>query len=257
MFSKKIPKQIIRQPKIYSPPKEKEERKIPKIIKVLIFLVILVIALIYILLLSPLLQIKKIEIVGNLPSDNQDYLNQFKGQNLFFVKSGKISSTLQNKFPEFLNIEVLKGIPNILKVQIEEREVKIIWQSQSRYFFVDADGLAYKETNSDSIANLVQVVDNKNIEVIPPQQIATTNFTASILNLNAEIKTAGFEIKQFEVNDTIFQVSALTSAGFKIIFDTTRSLSDQVEAFSQVYRDHKDEIKEYVDIRVEGKVYYK
>lgn len=257
MFSKKDKKNIImRQPKIYSPPKEQKTIKIPKFVKILFFLIFLIGILFSVFIFSPLFKIKNIEIIGSLPENAQNYLAQFKGENIFLIKSDEIANVLKIQYPEFQSINVYKGIPNILRVRFEEREVKFIWITQNQNYFIDSDGLAFKVANPDAIGDLPKVVDNKNLKITIPGQVATNNFANFILNSELKIKDTGLKIKNFEVGDTIFQVDIVTNTGFKIVFDTTRSLSDQMDAFNQVYRDHKNEIKQYVDVRVEGKVYY-
>jgi len=43
----------------------------------------------------------------------------------------------------------------------------------------------------------------------------------------------------------------------KAIFDTQGDLDYQLGNMAKVYQMKKDEIKEYMDLRIEGRVYYK
>lgn len=249
-------KQTLRYPKIYNPPKEKKTKKFSKIIILFCLLIIIIVAIIYCLFLSSIFTISSIEIKGNLPEEGQNYINQFKGANLFAVKSNDIATKLSLNYPQFLSIDVYKGIPNVLRVEITERQAELIWQTNNQDYLVDSDGLAYKDISADATGNLPIVIDNKNLAIEIPAQVASTNFVNFITELKIKCHDAGQDIKDFEINDTIFQTDAVTNSGIKIIFDTTRSINDQIDAFNQVYSAHKDEIKQYVDTRVESKVYY-
>lgn len=166
----------LRQPKIYNPPRDQNVEVFPKVLVIIILVLIVLIALIYLLIFSPIFKIKTIEIKGNLSPDATSYLDQYKGQNLFVVKSQTISKKLQDKNPEYLSINVYKGIPNILRVEINERRSALVWETQSRDYFVDNDGVAYKMITPEEINDLTTIIDNKNIGINLPNQVATSNF---------------------------------------------------------------------------------
>lgn len=255
MYNKKKEKLILTQPKIYSAPQDKQDYKLPKTVIVIIVGLILIIVIVFLLFLSPFFKIKNINIIGNPPEDSQFYINQFKNENVFLVKSNDIEKTLETKYSEFSSINVYKGIPNILKIEFIERDAYIVWRSNNQNYLVDANGLAYKKIDSLN-SDIPLVIDNKNLPITPPSQVVTANIINFVLNAKAKIKDSGFKVKQFEINDTIFQVSAIINKKLKIIFDITRSLSDQMDAFNQAYSQNKNDIRQYVDVRVEGKVYY-
>jgi cell division septal protein FtsQ len=246
---------ILRQPKIYSPPKEQEKFVLPKFLKIIIWVVIILAVLFYLFLFSPLFKIRNIQIEGTPTDETRTYLETFKGGNIFLLKTGPIQQQLVNANPQFLNINIFKGIPNILRVVFQERTPKIIWKSGDNQYLVDDQGIAYKE--SDAMEVLPQVIDTKAMAVNLPMQVATSNFIDFVTSAESTVKTDDLKIDHFEIGDTIFQVSAVTNKNIKIIFDTTHSLSDQNDAFQKVYSEHKNDIKEYLDVRVEGVVYYK
>lgn len=246
----------LRNPKIYSAPKEEKEKHFPKFIIIFCLFIIIVMALGYLLFFSNIFVVKNITLSSNVPEEAQNYLNQFKNKNIFLIKSNDIAEELKNQYPEYLDIEVYKGIPDILKVDFSERRAALVWQSQSDGYLVDSTGLAFKKINIGSRPDLISVIDNKNLPVNVPAQVVTATFINFITNAKAKLQSANIEVKEFQINETIFQVDALTTGNLKIIFDITRSVSDQIDAFTQVYNDHKNDIKQYIDVRVPGKVYY-
>ncbi len=255
MFGKKK-KDLLRQPKIYSAPKEQLSTILPKIFKIVVIFFIVIFGLLYLFLFSPVFRIKNLELIGNFTNENQKFLDNFKGENIFLLKSKNIKEDLKKQNPQFLDIEVSRGIPSTLRIQFIERTPAIIWQTQNKFYLVDSDGFIFKEVGGDT-NDLPKVLDNKNLEVKILDQIVTANFINFLIDVNLKIQNLGLKINQFQVNDTIFQVEGITDKGIKIIFDTTRQVSDQLDAFEKVYNEHKSEIKEYLDVRVEGWVYYK
>lgn len=255
MFGKKK-KDLLRQPKIYSAPKEQLPSVLPKIFKIVLIVSIIIFGLLYLLLFSPVFRIKNIELIGNFTNENQKFLDDFKGENIFLFKAKTVQEDFKKQNPQFLNIQVSRGIPSTLRVQFIERTPAIIWQTQNKFYLVDLDGFIFKEVGAVT-SDLPGVLDNKNLEVKILDQIVTANFINFVVDVNLKIQNFGLKINQFQVNDTIFQVEGITDKGIKIIFDTTRSIADQIDAFEKVYNEHKAEIKEYLDVRVEGWVYYK
>jgi len=259
MFGKKE-KNILKQPKIYSPPKEQKPFVFPRYLKIIIVVLISLAILIYLIFFSTIFKINNFQIIGNVSDDSNKKIENARGENIFFYNSKILEEDLKKDNPQFLNIKVSKGIPNLLRVKIEERSPQIIWKTDNKIFLVDEEGVAFKEIPTEESYTLPKVTDNKNINMIIPSQIATSNFIIFIKDLFNKVNgdpSYSIKIESFQINETIFQVDAITDKGIKMIFDTTRPLSDQLDAFSKVYKDHKDEIKEYIDLRVEGWVYYK
>jgi cell division septal protein FtsQ len=243
-------------PKTYNPPAEEKEFKFPKILIILFLFIVIAAILTFILVLSPVFKIQNIEVKGTLPDEAQTYLDGFKGQNIFLIKSSNIADALKTKYPEYLDVSVYKGIPNVLKITFDERDAVLVWQTGSQNYLVDDTGLAFKKLETLENNSLPVVVDAKNIVLTIPSQVVTENFIKFVTDAKVKIKDAGLTLKQFEINETFFQVDAVTDTGLKIKFDISRTLTDQMDAFNKVYGEHKADIKQYIDLRVPGKVYY-
>lgn len=249
-------KDLLRQPKIYSAPKEHKEFVLPKFIKIIIWLSILIVGLIYLIYFSPVFKIKNIQIVGEPKEESIQYLENFKNKNIFSLKTDSIKEIIFAENPEYQNVKILKGIPNTLRVIFENRTPKIIWISNLDSYLVDASGIVFKKDNTET--NLVKVIDKKGIAVEISSQIATQNFISFVISAQDQINNySDFKVDHLEINETTFQVEAITNKKIKLIFDTARPLSDQVDAFKKAYEEKKSEITEYMDVRVEGVVYYK
>jgi len=255
MFFRKKQKNILRVPKIYSAPKDQIKKPVPKIVKYIILILVILSGLVYVLFFSSIFTVKSINTEGNPSDETLTYLDQFKGKNIFMIRAKEIASVVKEKNTQFKTVDVSLGIPSTFRVIFEERLPVVVWQTNGKNYLLDENAIAFKQVDTPS-QDLITIVDNKNIEVNPPVQIASSNFIDFLKSVNSKMGQLDMKIVKFEVGETTFQVDAVTDKNIKIIFDTTRSVTDQMDAAEKTYKEKKDEIKQYMDVRVEGKVYY-
>ncbi len=243
-------------PKTFSPPKENEKRGLPKIAKVLIFLFIFIGALIYFFFYSSIFKIKNIIIEKDLPAESSSLLEKFKNQNILLVSSEAMEKEITRQYPELTNVKIQRGLPDTLRIAAIFYQSKIVWQTLDQSFLVNSNGIAFKEV--EGLTDLPIIIDKKNLKVDLGSQVVSPNFIEFVnVVISKFSEKVGFKIVNFAVSETIFQVEALTDQGWFIKFDTTRSVDDQLDALSKLLAEHKDEIHQYVDVRVEGRVYWK
>lgn len=216
----------------------------------------MIIGLIYLFFVSPVFKIKRIDYIGTPTDDSMKYINTFVGQNIFHLNSMQIADNLKNKESQLENVTVSFGIPNVLRIKFEERQPVAVWQSNQDYYLIDENAIAFKKIEKVQ-DDLMLIVDTQGIKINVPTRIASTKFVEFTQNVKDKIKMLEMKAISFEISETTFQVAVLTDKNIKIIFDTTRSVTDQIDAAKEVYDLHKNDIKEYMDVRVEGKVYFK
>lgn len=246
--------QSYRQPKVFNLPFEKPPKRPVKIWKPLLIIVVLV-GIYYFFFMSPIFQIKNIIVDQNIPTAVTDYLQKYKGENIFMLKSKLIHDDLLTKYPELTDINVMRGIPDSIKVTFKARSPEIIWQSGIQLYLMDNEGIVFKEVQNTG--SLPVVKDNNSLPIKMEQQIVTPNFVSFVTDLQKKLKEKGFETDHFEVNETTFQVNAMMSSGLLLKFDVTRSVNDQISDLEKFWQDHSAEPKSYIDLRVTGKVFYK
>lgn len=243
-------------PKVFNPPKDIHQKEFPKFLKVLIVVVILAIVLGYLIFYSGFFKIKTVVLDPTLSSDVKALTDSAIGQNIFFVNLKSIQTDLQQKFPELQNIKFSRGLPDTLRISGEQFQGKITWQSQNHSYLVNENGFAFKEI--DGPTDLPKVIDNKDLPIDFKKPVVPTNFIDFITEFNNKFsQEIGFKIVNFSVNDTIFQAEALTDQGWYIKLDTTRSVDEQISQVKELLAKDKAGISQYVDVRVEGRVYYK
>jgi len=256
LFNSKTKKLVTRQPKLFRSEKDQVVTIWPKVIAISIAVFAALVIIFYLIFLAPWFKIKNIEIIGSPTDGIRSELDSLKGHNIFLFSTSKIEKKIINENSNFSGVKIYRGIPDTIRVSFDDRQPKIVWQSQGKNYLVDENAIAYKEVSLDG-NKLPVVVDAGNLAVSLPSLIATNNFLDSIQSTNEELSKLKIHIINYEVGETTFQFSAVIDNNVKIIFNTLRPISDQIEAFKKVYDQHKNDIKQYIDLRVEGRVYYK
>ncbi len=241
-------------PKIFNPPPQKVKRTFPKFLIAIFIILLIAGALIYSLFYSSFFQIKNITITGTTLDDFDQ--TGLKGQNILFINISEIKSKILASHPEVNQVQIVRGLPDTLKIVIKSNQALLIWQTNNQQYLINQKGVAFSELQGQTDLPLVQ--DNKNLNIQLGQQVVTANFIEFIHELSNKFSDAlGFKIVYFEINETIFQVEAMADQGWLVKFDSTRSVDDQLDALKKVLAEHKADIHEYADVRVEGKVFYK
>jgi len=254
----------LRQPKLYKAPKQKREINLPelnlKTLRYVIWSAVFVIV-VYIIGFSPFFQVQDIMVEGNELITNEQIIEAVPtGLNIFFVNRKNLSNQLKNELPELKEVLIIKGIPNALKISVLEFNKALIWKTQEKYYLVSNQGQVYKEVTAE-IANFPEipvVEDLNNLEVQKNQKILSPSFIAFVTNIYGAVEeTINVKPGHFTIYETTVDVILQTDAGFSIKFDSLRASAKQLEDLKTVVVEKRDEIHEYVDLRVDGWAYYK
>lgn len=121
--------------------KVKNKNKINKIIKIILLLLLISIAIIF-ALLSPIFNIKHIEITGNKQITKEE-LKSLSGvkleDNIFKVQNIKVSNNIkQNAY--ISEAQVYKVLPNKIKIEVIEREATYMLEYGNGYVYINKQG---------------------------------------------------------------------------------------------------------------------
>jgi len=251
---------LLKNPKVYNPAYTTPKKGFPKIYIYLLIIVIILAGLIYLVFYSSFFKIKNIIIENSNNSEVSQTLAKLNGINIFRFNIGRTQDEVSEIFPEVKGVKITRGLPNTLKIQFQERASAVAWQTQDKTFLIDSNGVIYKEISSTSEEsnNLPVIKDNNNVAISEGQKILSQNFLNFITELSSKFnETTGYKITRFEVNETTFQVDVIIDQSWKLIFDTNRNVDDQLSDLTKFLADHKDEVEQYIDLRIEGRVYFK
>ena len=107
---------------------------------------------------SPQLQVAQAQVTGNhmlTPAEINTSLN-IAGKPAFLLIPSELEKQLRLSYPELLSAKVDVTLPNIVSVQVTERQPVIRWQQGDGYTWVSEDGIAFRPHGDDSA--LISVV---------------------------------------------------------------------------------------------------
>lgn len=243
------------------------------IFALLILLIILII--VYIFFYSPIFLIKNIDITStqNIPAQiiKENYVEWqmaqrrfliFRQSNILLFSESWLRNNISQKFdPKSLTIT--KSLPHTLKIDIQEKTPSLIWITQEKYYLLEENGLASQEISKDNIpANLPKVSDESNAAVTVGREVITKDLTKLILDLKEKItEQTGIIITSFSVpTRQPVQINAIADKGFQIYFDPQSDIDSQIDKLKRIISEKlKDKLDslQYIDLRIENRVYYK
>ncbi len=214
---------------------------------------------IFLLFFSSYFKISEVMVEG-AKTVNANEIKSFipKGRNLILLKTDPIKDKIQKKYPQIKEIAVLKGLPNAVKIQIVEREGRLVWLTTGKRYLIDPEGVVSREVSEAESAGIPVVADAKNITVSENQLLLSPDFIAFVSYLDQYFyEKTNLKPSGYFVDETTYDLSVTTDANIKIMFETVRSPESQLENLKKILANYRDQIHEYIDLRVEGWGYYK
>ena len=241
--------------------KPKKEIALPKIQigwKYVLYLIILV-AVIYFVFFSKKLAINEVIVEGNKTVTVEKLSSYIKrGSNILFFNSNSTRKKILTENPQIKDVEILRGIPDTVKIVVLEHENKLIWQSSGTNYLVSTQGKVTKKVEDGETFNYPVLVDAKNVPVTISKNIVSPNFVAFTTNVFDKFFDAtNIKPTTFVVPETTFDLYLNTEAGFYVKLNTMRSSGKQLENLKKVLVEKRQDIHEYVDLRIDGWAYYK
>ncbi len=256
---------VDRIPKIIVAEEEKKASfKFNKKIFYLILTLVILMFLVYGIFFSAFFEVKNIDLKGTNLVDGEKVKKvvQFAlndENNIFLYDSPMISKKIKENFPLISEVTIQKGIPDTIRVLVNERKPVIVWQTGDKKYLVDKEGLSYLGADANNSKDLPVIIDSQSIPVKLSDKVASRNFIDFVRETIEKITPrTGLKIKELKINDTTFDLVVVTSDGFIVLFDTTRSSETELDDLHRVMSHlSRAKPKEYIDLRVEGWAYYK
>ncbi|MGI6103281.1 MAG: cell division protein FtsQ/DivIB [Patescibacteria group bacterium] len=212
------------------------------------------------LFFSKTFAIEDIQIIGNVNESVRTEIESLRGQNLWRYAAGDMTDRLRGSQSSIRDLVLSKGIPRTLRVEVALRDAALIWKSGDATYLVDDDGIAFQsdEVLASSIGIVPVVVDTRQQAVRASARLLRLEFLEFATELSREFpQRFPLALERLEVGDTTLELTAVTSAGWVVQLDTTRPVAVQLDALAKVIGRYHEEVKEYVDLRVPGRAYFK
>jgi len=242
--------------------RHRKKRKINKRVIIAIIPLFVLAGLVYLLFCSPVFDIKKTEISGNKEIKSEEIQNILSCANIFLLSGKKIKNELLERIPKIAELEIEKNIfKRELKIKLSEREEIGIACKDDKCFYIDKSGVIFENApqTSGSLITLINDFSGRNIKL--GEKIFDEKFIGLIFEIREEmlagmnLKIESFDSMNFPVQD----VKAMTSEGWYAFFNFNNNIKSQVSALKVALKE-KIQMRaglEYVDLRIENRVYYK
>jgi len=252
------------------------KRKRKKIRGILIVICSLFLILLAGFFLLPVFKIKTIEISGNKEIKAEEIRDILNYKNILLASKEKIKNDLMKKFPLIAELEIkINLVKRKIELNLKEREeFGIVCQAEKikqenveieqtkNCFYIDKKGVIFEEAPQTSGSLIILVKDYSDRDY----GIGDNIFEENIINFIAEakdfllsevnIKVIDFDNLSFPVDD----LKVITGEGWYILFNLQKEARNQLLALKAVLDEKiKDQRQtlQYVDLRIENRVYYK
>lgn len=237
---------------------------------------------IYILFFSQYLKITNIDIQGTQELKNQDlrdtlqsYLDgKFLGvvpkNNFLLVSQKKIASLLEGDFKKIRSVAVAKKFPDSISITIDERKSLLVWcaGADGNCFLIDENGTAYTaaDFNSAEITqnHLIKIIDQSARSVAVGEKIIEPDYERYAISIKDALKGIGQEVEgdAYGTPSAIAdEINVKTKQGMQLYFSTQFPLESATQMLDVVWKkeipEDKRESVDYIDLRSEGRVFYK
>lgn len=179
-------------------------------------------------------------------------------KNLFWFPSASAEAALETAFDDKIAEASVrkKWWPPSLVVTAIDRTAVIGWQTGGQFFGIDQKGVVTGYLSPQS--GLPQLVDQTNLPVAPGDTIAREEFVKFVIILYRRLPEAtGLSIERGRVAETTNELIIDTNRGYFLRFDTTLDIELQLSNLNALIKGAGVSPKEYIDLRLPHKAYYR
>lgn len=257
-----------RAPKIFFPPYKVKKPLLESSqqFKQLIIVVAIVVG-VYFFTRLPVFQIKNIDTATIENPEVVSKLNKLLGQSILSPDIANKIREIENSHFEIFDLHCDKGIPDTLRCKIEQRVPIFSWNTGGLVYLIDREGFAYKLMNDMDTVSIDNIVDRSNIEVTVGDQVMSEEIVTIYAEITTILKENNFIIDSLFVKSTALHPGAVLSGRqdgqpfalnkIEVEFSASYPIGIQIKLLSQIIETKAGLIKEKVDLRTPGYVYYK
>ncbi|HEX7586254.1 MAG TPA: FtsQ-type POTRA domain-containing protein [Patescibacteria group bacterium] len=235
---------------------------------------------IYVLFLSHFLSITNIKIAGTEKIDSEaveravsasltgNYLNILPKNNIILLKKDRIGRMLTDNFKLIEKLEIKKYFPDTLAISIKEKNPMLILSSGGQEYVIDDLGVAYEKADFESDFlrenKLLILEDGGGRKISTKEETLSPDYIKFILDVKDRLKNyldIGTSQTVKTSNIASGDITMETDDGWKINLNAEVGADKEVEMLkvvldNKIEKEKRGEL-EYVDLRINNKVYYK
>ena len=191
----------------------------------------------------------------------EEYLNINPSERILSnLNKNALLESLQKDYPEVLSISDIKfnGLTSY-KIYLDFRKPVASWLVDGKEFFVDSEGVSFSVNNFEKPS--LNIIDDSGAIVSNGKNVASSSFFSFIGKLVSAANKQGLEVSKIRIPPlSLRQVEvSVNGVGYFARMSTADSAEGQIINFKKAieyFRTHKIS-PNYIDLRIEGKGYYK
>jgi hypothetical protein len=195
-------------------------------------------------------------------------------RNIFFVDTNDLRNYLKAKF--FIDdVTVDKFYPNVLRLKIKERQRSVVLVTKNQIYIVDDYGAVSDVADEALVSSTRYALTSPSPydtakEILILTSVTTTYAKGQVytdstivrrwLDTANKLRDAGIWFKALDIGSTPqVAISVILKENKTVLMVMDDLLDAQIETLRQYLatKPKLDEVKEYIDVRVPGKIYYK
>ena len=191
----------------------------------------------------------------------EEYLNINPSERILSnLNKNALLESLQKDYPEVLSISDIKfnGLTSY-KIYLDFRKPVASWLVDGKEFFVDSEGVSFNVNNFEKPS--LNIIDDSGAIVSNGKNVASSSFFSFIGKLVSAANKQGLEISKIRIPPLSLRQVEVSVKGVSYFarMSTADSAEGQIINFKKAieyFRTHKIS-PNYIDLRIEGKGYYK
>ena len=191
----------------------------------------------------------------------EEYLNINPSERILSnLNKNALLESLQKDYPEVLSISDIKfnGLTSY-KIYLDFRKPVASWLVDGKEFFVDSEGVSFNVNNFEKPS--LNIIDDSGAIVSNGKNVASSSFFSFIGKLVSAANKQGLEVSKIRIPPlSLRQVEvSVKGASYFARVSTADSAEGQIINFKKAieyFGTHKIS-PNYIDLRIEGKGYYK
>jgi hypothetical protein len=245
----------------YKPPKVSQPNGSNRPIRPLLFVGVVLVGGLLISRL-PFFQIKHVD-VRNSPSIAITELAQsLIGQSIFSNKIQTLARKALEEYPILESFSCTRGLPATVRCEAKAREARFVWKTNDKSYLLDKSGYIFIESTNETLPILE---DRAGKAVSIGEEVTSEETVAAYDQLVALLSKDGITVSQLFITESFYQFGAVISARadktfpgspITVLFTTSYPVESQVTVLSKVLDERSAQIKERIDLRVPGNVYF-
>lgn len=185
------------------------------------------------------------------------FINVRQQKNIIFFNVDTAQDKILAQFPVIKSVEIRKDYPHKLIFDFVERNPIGTWCFDAGCHYFDSDGVLWGKALKSS-GPLLLTIEDKRGDTDTSDRIES-NLLESINTIITGLANIGIVVKKIEIPaGSINDLKVHTAEGYYILTDSSSNMAQQLDTL-RIFLKNKgaDFHPEYIDIRIEGRVYYK